>query len=56
MKGEYRIIISMDDTVCVQRIEGKLVTQYYPCYLCNAKDLEGYREAKQWILEHTKEE
>lgn len=52
MKGEYRIVVSMDGKVCVQRHCGGLMTQYHPCYLCVAKDEEGYREAKRWINEH----
>lgn len=54
MTGEYRIVASMDGTVCVQRKSGGLMTQYHPCYLCEGKDEEGYREAKRWINEHTK--
>jgi len=54
MKGEYRIVVSMDGTVCVQRHCGGAITQYYPCYLCVAKDEEGLAEAKQWIKEHKK--
>lgn len=55
MKGEYRIVVSMDGTVCVQRHCGGLMTQYHPCYLCKEKDEEGLAEAKQWIEERTKE-
>lgn len=55
MNGEYRIVVNAyDGTVCMQRNSGQLMTQYHPCYLCVAKDEEGYREAKRWIEERTK--